>query len=151
VKPYRTVVVGTDGSARANEAVRQAAQLAAASAARLVVVTAYTPQASATRVAEEVPEEIRWRITDSAHAEETAGEASRLARAEGVADVRVRSEAGDPGQALIEVAEDTGADLIVVGSKGLTGATRFLLGSVPNKISNHAPCDVLIVDTAAAG
>jgi nucleotide-binding universal stress UspA family protein len=45
------------------------------------------------------------------------------------------------------VAEETGADLIVVGNKGMTGAERFLLGSVPNKVSHHAPCSVLIVRT----
>jgi nucleotide-binding universal stress UspA family protein len=55
--------------------------------------------------------------------------------------------AGDPASALIEAAEDTLADVIVVGSRGMTGASRFLLGSVPNKVSHHAPCDVLIVHT----
>ena len=66
----------------------------------------------------------------------------------GVADVRTRSEPGDPADALIDAAEDTGGDVIVVGSRGMTGATRFFLGSVPNKVSHHAPCDVLIVSTA---
>jgi nucleotide-binding universal stress UspA family protein len=148
VKPYRRVVVGTDGSERANEAVRQAAQLAAASGARLTVVTAFTP---ATRAPiaheEEIPDEIRWRITDSAEADEKAAEGVRIAQAAGVRDVRARAEKGDAAAALIEVAEDTGADVIVVGSKGLTGASRFLLGSVPNAVTHHAPCDVLIVDT----
>ena len=45
------------------------------------------------------------------------------------------------------MAEERGADLIVVGNKGMTGARRFLLGSVPNKISHHAPCSVLIIRT----
>jgi nucleotide-binding universal stress UspA family protein len=48
---------------------------------------------------------------------------------------------------LIEAAEDTGGDLIVVGSKGMASAARFVLGSVPNKVSHHAPCDVIIVHT----
>ncbi len=55
--------------------------------------------------------------------------------------------AADPAEAIISVAEQRGADLIVVGNKGMVGAGRFLLGSVPNKISHHAPCDVLIVRT----
>jgi nucleotide-binding universal stress UspA family protein len=54
---------------------------------------------------------------------------------------------GDPAEALIEIAEETGAELIVVGSKGMTGARRFLLGNVPNKVSHHAHCSVLIVRT----
>ena len=54
---------------------------------------------------------------------------------------------GDAADAILDVAEEQRADLIVVGNKGMTGAKRFLLGSVPNKISHHAPCSVLIVRT----
>jgi nucleotide-binding universal stress UspA family protein len=53
----------------------------------------------------------------------------------------------DPAEAILNVAEQTGADLIVVGNKGMTGARRYLLGSVPNNISHHAPCSVMIVRT----
>lgn len=148
MKPYRNVVVGTDGSETATAAVRAAAELASASGARLTVVTAFTPHPAETaRAQEEAPEEIKWRITDSGQADEKAGAACQLARELGVKDVRARAESGDPADALIDVAEDTGGDLIVVGSKGMTGAARFLLGSVPNKVSHHAPCDVLIVHT----
>jgi nucleotide-binding universal stress UspA family protein len=55
---------------------------------------------------------------------------------------------GDPADAILDLAEEVRSDLIVVGSKGLTDARRFLLGSVPNKVSHHAPCSVLIVYTA---
>ena len=61
---------------------------------------------------------------------------------------------GDPADAILDVAEESGADLVVVGNKGMTGAKRFLLGSVPNKVSHHAPCSVLIIRTtlgSAAG
>src|ERR671925_442344 len=54
---------------------------------------------------------------------------------------------GDPADAILDVAEEQRADLIVVGNKGMTGAKRFLLGSVPNKVSHHAPCSVLIIRT----
>ena len=54
---------------------------------------------------------------------------------------------GDPADAIIDVAEQNRSDLIVVGNKGMTGAKRFFLGAVPNKISHHAPCSVLIVRT----
>jgi nucleotide-binding universal stress UspA family protein len=57
------------------------------------------------------------------------------------------SERGEAAEVLINVAEREDADLIVVGNRGMTGPTRFLLGSVPNKVSHNAPCDVLIVKT----
>jgi nucleotide-binding universal stress UspA family protein len=54
----------------------------------------------------------------------------------------------EPAHALISVAEQVGADLLVVGNRGMSGVRR-MLGSVPNKVSHHCPCDLLIVDTAA--
>ena len=62
-------------------------------------------------------------------------------------DVETHAREGDPADAILDVAEEEGADLIVVGNKGMTGAKRFLLGSVPNKVSHHAPCSVLIIRT----
>jgi nucleotide-binding universal stress UspA family protein len=62
-------------------------------------------------------------------------------------DVKTFAREGDPADAILDVAEEEGADLIVVGNKGMTGAKRFLLGSVPNKVSHHAPCSVLIIRT----
>jgi nucleotide-binding universal stress UspA family protein len=61
--------------------------------------------------------------------------------------VRTFARQGEPADAILDVAEEEGADLIVVGNKGMTGAKRFLLGSVPNKVSHHAPCSVLIIRT----
>jgi nucleotide-binding universal stress UspA family protein len=60
---------------------------------------------------------------------------------------RCRRE-GDPADAILDVAEEKNADLVIVGNKGMTGAKRFLLGSVPNKVSHHAPCSVLIIRTS---
>ena len=65
----------------------------------------------------------------------------------GVPAVETFARQGDAADAILDVAEEQRADLIVVGNKGMTGAKRFLLGSVPNKISHHAPCSVLIVRT----
>ena len=68
------------------------------------------------------------------------------AEAAGV-DAETLARQGDPADAILDVAEEKRADLIVVGNKGMTGAKRFLLGSVPNKVCHHAPCSVLIIRT----
>jgi nucleotide-binding universal stress UspA family protein len=72
----------------------------------------------------------------------------RDARTAGVSQIETFARVGDAADAILDVAEEQGTDLIVVGNKGMTGATRFLLGSVPNKVSHHAPCSVLIVRTS---
>ena len=72
---------------------------------------------------------------------------SLAAVAEAGVDVETYARQGDPADAILDVAEEQGSDLIIVGNKGMTGAKRFLLGSVPNKVSHHAPCSVLIIRT----
>ena len=146
---YQNVVVGTDGSETAELAVRHAAELAKAFGARLTVVTAFMPrpEEEAKRL-QEAPEDVRWAITDATSADERARRARSIAKEIGVEDVVLRVDSGDPAALLIDAATDSGADVIVVGSKGMTSAKRFVLGSVPNKVSHHAPCDVVIVHTA---
>ena len=78
--------------------------------------------------------------------EATLKEAAEEVKAAGVT-VETFAREGDPADAILDVAEERHADLIVVGNKGMTGAKRFLLGSVPNKVSHHAPCSVLIIRT----
>jgi nucleotide-binding universal stress UspA family protein len=129
--------------------VRHAAELAKAFGARLTVVTAFTPrpEEEAKRL-QQAPEDVRWAVTDATSAEERARRARTIAREAGVDDVVLQVDGGDPASLLLDAADDSGADVIVVGSKGMTSAKRFVLGSVPNKISHHAPCDVVIVHTA---
>jgi len=147
--PYRNVVVGTDGSETAELAVRHAAELAKAFGARLTVVTAFIPRPEEeSKRLQEAPEDVRWAITDATSADEHARRARATARDMGVDDVVLRVDSGDPASLLIDAADDSGGDVIVVGSKGMTSAKRFVLGSVPNKVSHHAPCDVVIVHTA---
>ncbi|HEY3186960.1 MAG TPA: universal stress protein, partial [Solirubrobacteraceae bacterium] len=76
----------------------------------------------------------------------TLAEAAKMVEKQGV-EVETYARQGDPADAILDVAEEENADLIVVGNKGMTGARRFLLGSVPNKVSHHAPCNVMIVRT----
>jgi nucleotide-binding universal stress UspA family protein len=73
--------------------------------------------------------------------------AAASARKEGI-EVQTHPVEGDPAEAILNVAEQTNADLIVVGNRGMTGARRYLLGSVPNKVSHHAPCSLIIVRTS---
>jgi nucleotide-binding universal stress UspA family protein len=73
--------------------------------------------------------------------------AKQEATGAGVKQVETFARQGDAADAILDVAEEQRSDLIVVGNRGMTGAKRFLLGSVPNKVSHHAPCSVLIVRT----
>ena len=61
--------------------------------------------------------------------------------------MQVRGSRGDPAKAIVRVAKEVGADVVVVGNKGMQGTKRFILGSVPNKVAHSAPCAVLIVKT----
>ena len=76
----------------------------------------------------------------------TLKEAADSIEAAGI-EVSTYAREGDPADAILDVAEEQNADLVVVGNKGMTGAKRFLLGSVPNKVSHHAPCSVMIIRT----
>ncbi len=141
---YQRIVVGTDGSPRARVAIDHAAALAAMTGASLHVVQGcgspvITPpmfgETSAIDPAELV----------------SAGEAELRPMSDELAgrgldvSVHVRTMTGQA--ALCDVANELGADLIVVGNRGMTGAKR-LLGSVPNSVARQAPCSVLIVATS---
>jgi nucleotide-binding universal stress UspA family protein len=146
---FSSIVVGTDGSDTANQAVTEAIGIAKAVGARLEIVSAYEP-VSASRLREEAkqaPADVEWMVNERADVEATLDAARERAQSAGVDDVRTYARQGDPADAILDVAEEFGGDLIVVGNKGMTGAKRFLLGSVPNKISHHAPSSVLIVRT----
>lgn len=145
---YRNVVVGTDGSDTAGRAVRHAADLCQRTGARLVVVTAFLPDHDAEqRRSSGAPDDLRWTLTDRAEADRIAATGREIAKDAGVGDVVLRAEEGRPADTILEAAREFDADLIVVGSVGMTSSARFLLGSVANDVSHHAPCDVLIVDT----
>ena len=145
---YGSIVVGTDGSETAGEAVRQAIELAKALGSALQIVSAYEPVADSRlrEEAQQVPEDLQWMVNAREDVEATLRAAKEHAEEAGVS-VETFARQGDPADAILDVAEEKGSDLIVVGNKGMTGAKRFLLGSVPNKVSHHAPCSVLIIRT----
>ena len=145
---FKRIVVGTDGSETASEAVRQAIELAQVSEARLDIVAAFEP-VPPSRLREEkgeLPGDVQYGAGPREDVNVTLDGAVGKAKQEGV-EAEPYPREGDPADAILDVAEETKADLIVVGNKGMTGAKRFLLGSVPNKVSHHAPCAVLIVRT----
>jgi nucleotide-binding universal stress UspA family protein len=147
--PYASVIVGTDGSPTAERAVTRAAELAAADGARVVVVTAYAPRGTTRSDIDAVPRDIRHTLTDRVQAEELAQRGRQIAKGAGAQKVVIQAIAGDPGAVLLEAARDFDADLIVVGSRGLTSAAHFILGSVASSVAHHAPCDVLVAHTTA--
>jgi len=144
---FNRIVVGTDGSETADEAVRRAGELARVAGASLNVVSAYEPVAPTRLRAEavEVPKDIEWAVNPREDVDQTLAHAKEIV-GEGL-EVVLHARQGNPADAILDVAEEVNADLIVVGNKGMTGARRFLLGSVPNRISHHAPCAVLIIRT----
>jgi nucleotide-binding universal stress UspA family protein len=145
---FGRIVVGTDGSETARGAVKEASDLAKQVGAKLDIVSAYQPVSEA-RLRQErldAPSDISHTVGPSEDVEATLADAAKEAKSKGV-DVETFARQGDPADAILDVAEEEDADLIVVGNKGMTGAKRFLLGSVPNKVSHHAPCSVLIIRT----
>ena len=145
---FGSIVVGTDGSATASEAVRQTAELAKALGARVNLVSAYEPVGSQRLRSErvEAPDDVQWMVNEREDVDATLKQAAEKMSESGI-EVETFARQGDPADAILDVAEEQNADLIVVGNKGMTGAKRFLLGSVPNKVSHHAPSSVMIIRT----
>ena len=145
---FTRIVVGTDGSETAAEAVRQAVDLAKLAGATLSIVSAFSPipERKVKSQQREAPADVQYEIGPREDVNLILDAAAAEARKDGI-EVQTHPVEGDPAESILNVAEETKADLIVVGNKGMTGARRFLLGSVPNNISHHAPCSVIIVRT----
>ena len=161
---YRGILIGTDGSPTAMRAVDMASRLAVSLAIKPTIVCAYQPpteqelkamrsdpadpvaqwSAKSTRG---VPDEFRWRIAEASQAQDILDRAAEHADKQG-AVAEVRAVEGHPAETLIGIAESENFDLIAVGSVGMSGAKRFMLGNVPHRISHHAPTDLLILKTA---
>ena len=129
---FKSIVVGTNGTETADKAVGRAVELAKLTGATLHVVSAYEP----------APE---WAISPHFKVDAVLDRATDIAKSGGV-KLEVHGPKGDAASAILSAAEQCDADLIVLGSKGMQGARR-VLGSVPNKVSHHAHCSVLVVRT----
>jgi nucleotide-binding universal stress UspA family protein len=135
-----TIAVATDGSATAGKAVEMARDLARRFDAKLVLLSAFKdsgPQARGDSV------EVQWATSNSARVREILSRAEDQMRREGI-DCTTRVDEGDAAEVLVQLASECGADLLVVGNKGMQ---RRMLGSVPNTVAHRTPCSVLVVKT----
>ena len=141
----KMIAVGTDGSETAQVAVDFAMDMAERYGAKLLVASAYKPvsEGQLRREQQDAPEDIQWSINP---AEEVDATLRKVEEAAGERGLEYASEArnGDPAEVLCDIAGDHGADVIVVGNKGMQ---RRILGSVPNTVAHKAPCSVMVVKT----
>jgi nucleotide-binding universal stress UspA family protein len=148
---YHSIVVGTDGSASAGQAVTRAVELARSGPdpASLHLVSAYQPLTSeqVAYLQGAMPEAYRHAVGSDMAPRTALTDAAELAGTAGIA-YTTHDPHGTPTEAILAVAEEVGADLIVVGSRGLGATRRLVLGSVSSSLAHEAPIDVLIVRTA---
>ncbi len=140
-----TVAVGTDGSETAAKAVEFALELAGRYEAKIVFLSAYKPVANERLKQEsrDAPEDVQWQINPAEDVEPALRDAEDSARERGLKTASEASE-GDASKVLVDLADKHGADVLVIGNKGMS---RKVLGSVPNSVSHNATCSVLIVKT----
>jgi nucleotide-binding universal stress UspA family protein len=138
-----TVAVGTDGSATASEAVKAAAEMARRYEAKLVLLSAFSDSGAAPRDLSGSSREIQWSFSPVARLTEQLEQTEDELRRDGL-DCNTLLEEGDPAEVLVRLAERCGADVLVIGNKGMQ---RRVLGSVPNSVTHKAGCSVLVVKT----
>ena len=163
LQPYRALLVGSDGSPTATLAVEATAQLASSIGVGLTIVCAYQPPsedelkamksgdvldqwASKDKFAD-VPDELKWRIATASQAGDILERAQDHAAKHRVEATTTAVE-GPAAEVLLKIAEEGDYGMIAIGSVGMSGTKRFMLGNVPNRISHHARTDVLIIRTA---
>lgn len=144
---YQTVLVGTDGSDSSLRAVDRAAQIASAAGAKLIVATAYLPQSEDSRAVDALKDE-GYKMSGNAPIYGILREAKDRAEAAGAKNVEEKAIVGAPVEALVDLAEEISADLLVVGNLGLSTIAGRLLGSVPANVARRSKSDVLIVHTS---
>jgi len=133
----QTIIVGTDTSASADLAVVAAADLARVCDASLVVLYVKPPLD---------PRD----LFDPDGRPDPARYLDQIKRRYSDLKVSTRQVHGDPAGAICQVAEDEGADLVVVGNRGMHGLKRWVIGSVPQAVLHKSPSSVLVVDTRSA-
>lgn len=137
------ILVAVDGSGFSRLAVEQAAEIAAAQKAEVLLLTVSSVVNMGSYAAVAYMPDSTWEVPTKSQAEEILEEAAALLQKHGL-EARKLHRLGGISDTILEVAESEGVDLIVVGSHGRTGLTRFLLGSVSSQVATHAPCSVLV-------
>lgn len=143
---YNTIVVGTDGSSTSLIAVRHAASLARVYEATLVIVCAYYSNTgsllnSPNRDVSTLP------VVSDARADEYLGEAEAVAKEEGAADIRLQRRDGTPVNALLDAVNESNADAVVIGNKGVNTLTGRVFGNIPTELTRRAKVDVVLANT----
>ena len=138
-----TVAVGTDGSATAAEAVKVASEVARRFDAEVMLVSAFQESGRAPMDRGSSPEEVQWVFSPSARVREILSRTEEGLQRDGIV-CRTLVDEGDPAEVLVRLAVECGADVLVIGNKGMG---RRVLGSVPNSVTHRAPCSVLVVKT----
>ena len=137
-----TVAVGTDGSATAEEAVREAAEIARRFGAKLVLLSAFQDsRGSPSGAAEDI--ELHWASNSSARVRSILDQIEADLGQNGI-ECDTLADDGDPAEVLVRLAEECGADLLVIGNKGMK---RRVLGSVPKSVTQNADCSVMVIKT----
>jgi nucleotide-binding universal stress UspA family protein len=141
----QTIVVGTDGSDTASQAVAVAIDMAEKYGSHLVVASSYVPvsESRLTKEQVEAPADIQWAINPTEDVDAALRTVEEEAKERGI-ETTSEARQGEPSDVLCEIASQHKADLLVIGNKGMQ---RRILGSVPNSVSHKAPCSVMIVKT----
>ncbi len=145
MKAYQTVVVGTDGSETSLRAVNHAAEIAAKSNAKLIIATGYRPEPDNLRAADILKDE-GYKVCGNAPIYDILREANQRAQAAGAKNVEERLIRKNPARALVNLADEVDADLLVVGNVGLDSVMGRWF-SLPGIVSRRARTEVLVVDT----
>ncbi len=140
---FSTVAVGTDGSGTASKAVDAAADLARRYEAKVVLLSAFQDPGWTPRDQSGSDVELQWALSPSARVREILARTEQDLRSEGI-ECSILVDEGDPGDVIVRLAAECGADVLVIGNKGMQ---RRVLGSVPNTVTHKAPCSVLVVKT----
>ena len=138
-----TVAVGTDGSATASKAVEAAIEIAQRFDAKLVLLSAFQGTDARPRGAGPSSEELEWAFDNDARVREMLHRTEQDLRERKIECMTLLDE-GDPAEVLVRLAEECGADLLVIGNRGMQ---RRVLGSVPNSVTHKATCSVYVVKT----
>ena len=133
-----TIAVATDGSGTAGKAVEMAVDLALKMDAKLVLLSAYLDSGHRKGAAE-----VQWATSNSARTQEILSRLEAELSSKGI-DCTTQVAEGEAAEVLVQLASECGADLLVIGNKGME---RRVLGSVPNSVTHNAPCSVMVVKT----